>query len=349
VRIRGVPKSSSRADRIFRTVPAVYRRAIETNGDLYHIHDPELLAVALILCRRGKRVVYDVHEDYPSTIRHSAWLPLHLRGTVSSSFAEVERYASRKFSALIGANSEITKRVSSFNPLVITIANYPALRDYPSEPLFDKARYSSGTIVSFGGVSSRTCTRAIVEALGRIPSDLPVRLLLAGSERSEPLLSEIGQLPGWSRVRYTRMLAVREMLATLLEANLAFILFSPQPNHLGVGSNRFYESLAAGVPVITSNFPNWKETVNKTGCGIAVDPMDPRAIAEATIYLLSHPTESAEMGRRGYAIAQKHFNWERECRKLHALYEYLLKEPTSSRAGSNRDHALEFNVATSSD
>ena len=325
VDIRAVPRPSSRTERMSHVVPAVYRRAVEEDADLYHFHDPELIPAALLLRRRNKEVIYDVHEDYPNTIGYSSWLPRRVRSAASWGFKQLERYASKRFSALIGANSQITERISPFNRLVIAVGNYPAFKDYPFTPRFDNARYAAGVLVSFGGVSSRTCTQAIVEALGLIPTTLKANLLLGGSVSSDALFDAVRRVPGWRRVTYARELPVRMMLERLLTASIGFVLFSPEPNHFGVGSNRFFEALAAGLPVITSNFPNWKELVNGIGCGIAVSPTDPRAIAEAVLYLLSHPADAAEMGRRGYEMAIKQFNWELESCKLDRLYKQLLE------------------------
>lgn len=86
VRIRAVPAPSGRRQRICHVVPSVYRRAIEEGADLYHFHDPELIPVALFLRRRNKKVIYDVHEDYPSSIRYSPWLPGSVRPAVSWCF-----------------------------------------------------------------------------------------------------------------------------------------------------------------------------------------------------------------------------------------------------------------------
>jgi len=314
----------NRRERVAHVVPAVYRRAVEQDAELYHFHDPELIPLALLLRRRHKKVIYDVHEDYPSTINSSSWLPHRVRGTAAWFFGRLERYAAQRFSALIGANSEITRRISPFNPHTITIGNYPSFKDYPFAPGFDTARYAAGALVSFGGISGRTCTQAIVEALGLLPATVKADLLLGGSVWSKDLFTAIAQMPGWSRVTYAKLLPVSVMLERLLSASVAFILFSPEPNHFGVGSNRFFEALAAGLPVITSNFPNWEKLVNGIGCGIAVDPTDPRAIAEATLYLLSHPAEAAAMGRRGYEVAAARFNWELESCKLDQLYRQLL-------------------------
>ena len=56
-----------------------------------------------------------------------------------------------------------------------------------------------------------------------------------------------------------------------------------------------------------------------------MDPGDPREIADSIEYLLSHPIESAEMGRRGRWAIEKKYNWDYEKRKLLALYSSVLK------------------------
>src|SRR6476646_3801063 len=71
VYIRAVPTPSSRRQRMAHVGRAVYRLAVAEDADLYHFHDPELIPFALLLRRRNKKVIYDVHEDYPSSIRYS--------------------------------------------------------------------------------------------------------------------------------------------------------------------------------------------------------------------------------------------------------------------------------------
>jgi hypothetical protein len=85
-----------------------------------------------------------------------------------------------------------------------------------------------------------------------------------------------------------------------------------------------FEYMAAGLPVIASDFPLWREIVDGAGCGLLVDPMDPRAIAEAMQWIIDHPEEAAEMGRRGRAAVEHTYNWEAESTKLVELYRRLL-------------------------
>jgi glycosyltransferase involved in cell wall biosynthesis len=104
------------------------------------------------------------------------------------------------------------------------------------------------------------------------------------------------------------------------------VLYNEPRNHSGIRANRFYESLAAAAPVITPDFPEWRASVESIGCGLSVDPTDPRAIADALQFLLSHPEEAAAMGKRGRHAFLKTFKWTREKEKLLELYDELLNE-----------------------
>ena len=65
--------------------------------------------------------------------------------------------------------------------------------------------------------------------------------------------------------------------------------------------------MAFALPVIASNFPLWKETVEGNSCGLSVDPLNPREIAKAAEYLIEHPDEASKMGENGRkAVAEKY-------------------------------------------
>ena len=60
--------------------------------------------------------------------------------------------------------------------------------------------------------------------------------------------------------------------------------------------------------------------------GLYVDPLDTAALAQAISWLLGHPEEAAEMGRRGRMRVESQFSWEAEGRKLLRLYDEVLGE-----------------------
>ena len=48
---------SSRISRFTKSVNLAYKKAIEVNADIYHLHDPELLRIAVKLKKKGKKVI----------------------------------------------------------------------------------------------------------------------------------------------------------------------------------------------------------------------------------------------------------------------------------------------------
>jgi hypothetical protein len=95
-----------------------------------------------------------------------------------------------------------------------------------------------------------------------------------------------------------------------------------------------FEYMAAGIPVIASDFPLWRSIVMGAGCGLLVNPRDPSSIAKAISYLLTHDAEAEAMGKRGRAAVKLQYNWNTEERKLLNFYASLfISDATRSTAG----------------
>jgi glycosyltransferase involved in cell wall biosynthesis len=82
--------------------------------------------------------------------------------------------------------------------------------------------------------------------------------------------------------------------------------------------------MSAGLPVIASDYPRWREIVDDAGCGLLVDPTDPAAIAAAMQWILDHPEEAEAMGERGRRAILDRYSWDREADKLIELYATLI-------------------------
>lgn len=78
------------------------------------------------------------------------------------------------------------------------------------------------------------------------------------------------------------------------------------------GSNKPFDYLACGLPVLVSNLPDWRATYVEPGYGLACDPHDPESIAAALRWFLEHPAEMRAMGERGRQRILQEWNYERQ-------------------------------------
>ena len=112
----------------------------------------------------------------------------------------------------------------------------------------------------------------------------------------------------------------------MARCHIGLAMLEPVPNYLESYPTKLFEYMALGLPVVTSNFPLYREIVERVGCGICVDPRDPVAIAGGMRRLLENPAEASDMGMRGRKAVRERFNWDTEAQKLIAFYALLLSD-----------------------
>jgi len=335
VEVKGIRIRSGRFVRMTRTAWCLYREALRQNGNVYHFHDPELIPLGLLLAARGKKVVYDIHEDAPADMLHKDYIPQCLRWPLMWSVRKLEGAACRRFSGLIAATPTIAERFYPINANTVIVHNFPMLDEIaPSATLPWNERPSA--VAYIGSISERRGIRGILQALALFPSDRSVQMMLAGSFSREGLRTELERLPGWGRVQYLGVLDRPAVANLLASVRLGLMVLQPEPNFLNAKPIKLFEYMAAGIPVIASDFPLWRRIIGEAGCGLLVDPQDPLAIARAIEYLLTHDAEAEAMGHRGRQAACKLYNWKSEERVLLKFYSQLLETEAPGRKEETR-------------
>ena len=317
VRVVYVPVPASRWQRMTRTTRAVYRAAISADADIYHFHDPELIPIGILLRVRGKRVIYDVHEDYARQILTKEWIPKVLRRALGTGTALLETIAARFLSGMVAATPAIARRFPEHKTVVVQ--NYPLLEEFEISPVIPYHQRAF-RIAYIGGISLIRGVFEMVRSMELIPDSLDAKLMLGGAFESASLEEEVRGLPGWSRVDFLGWRSRQQVVDLLHSVRAGLVLFHPVPNHVEAEPNKLFEYMCAGLPIVASDFPLWREIVGKTECGLLVDPLDPSAIAGAIRWIFEHPDESAAMGERAQEAARTRYNWDGEARKLLEFY-----------------------------
>lgn len=106
---------------------------------------------------------------------------------------------------------------------------------------------------------------------------------------------------------------------------IGLLLYQPAANHIASQPNKMFEYMAAGLPIVASNFPLWKEIIEGSNCGICVDPKNVSAVRKACRDLLNDIKKAQIMGKNGYQAVIEKYNWNNEADKLIGLYNNIVK------------------------
>ena len=318
VALRTVPRLRGRAARMIVTTTRVAVRVLRSPAEVYHFHDAELLPVGVLLKLLGRRVVYDSHEDLPRAILSKPYVAPPLRRVVGRSFELFENWCARRFDAVVGATEHIASRFRAAGARAVVVANYPQLSEYPPPPPWGK---KEDAVCFVGGI---TRIRGIVEMIDAAEI-AGVRLILAGAFSSESLRSEAASRPGWRHVEELGVISRAATVEVMRRSVAGLVLYHPEPNHIDAGPNKLFEYMAAGLPVIASDFPRWRRLVTGRRVGLVVDPLDPHAIAGAIETFRRDPARAQEAGRRGRRAVESTYTWASQYQTLKTLYASLTK------------------------
>jgi glycosyltransferase involved in cell wall biosynthesis len=319
VEIRAIPKINNIFMRMITSSWSVYRLAIKENASLYHFHDPELLPCGLLLKWRGKKVIYDAHEDVPQDIMMKDWIPLYVRKIMSILFKIFEDNMVKQFDVIAAATPYITKRFQELGCKAVNLNNYPfgdELIKVNSNNIRDK------TVCFVGGIDKNRGIVEMIQAIGLTSG----KLYLVGTFSTKNLRDYVMTLAGWKQVVELGQCQRSQVADILSISSAGLVLFKPGANHNNAQPNKMFEYMSAGIPVIASNFPLWREIVEGNRCGICVNPLSIDEISQAIRWVFDHPDEAAEMGENGRRAIRSKYNWEHEQNVLVELYRSLLPE-----------------------
>ena len=321
VRIERVPASGSgRPGRVLVTAPRAVLRAFGMRADLYHVHDPELIPWAWLLLLKRVPVVYDIHEDYVTSLLQKSYLPVPLRKFAASLVSVLERLATGPFYRII-AERYYERRF----PDAFPVLNYPSGELLSEQPAFsensEKVIYT-GTVSEDRGalnLAALAAKRPGLEVLviGRCPVALSGRMKEAAGRGARLMLDGEG-----------RYVPFREIMGHYRRGGLlaGVALFPDTLHYREKELTKFFEYMAAGLPIVASDFPVWKRLIEDNGVGLCVGAGDIDAVSGAIDRLRERPDEAAAMSERGRRLVADRFNWEREGQRLVGYYRKITGE-----------------------
>jgi len=316
IRLCKVPPPRGRRERMTTTLFRIYRQAVIQNAEIYHFHDPELMPVGLLLRLHGKKVIYDVHEDHSSNMAKQ-WIPPALRSLASFTVRACEAVAGRACDHIVAATPRIAANFNAKRTSIVQ--NFPWTSEFITGN--DLPYAQRDPIVAYiGYLADSRGLREMAEAIQLVNAKMPSQLLMAGrmvsGAQDQPFTgSDFVELLG--EVDRTR-------IADLLSrSRIGLVVYRPTPNYYFGQPTKLLEYMAAGLPVVASDFPFYRQVIESSGCGLLVDPLKPEEIAKALLWLLENESEAELMGQRGRNAILERYNWEIESRRLVSIYDSL--------------------------
>lgn len=293
------------------------RGALASRCRVFQIHDPDLLPLAVVLKLLGRRVIYDVHDDYEASVRNLLSDKPIMGGVCAKTWWLWERLAAGVCDAVVVADRHLAAKFAGCHPVIL--GNYPK---YSFTKAADTTTEHTFNVIYVGGVARDRGVGVALDALALLPQK-DIRLHIVGTCRDEALLT---RLQAESRVVLHGFVSWEALHQHYEKAHMGLALYQPITSFLyypGENSVKVIEYMAAGIPVLCSDFPGLKTFVETAGYGLTVKPDDPSAVARRIQELYDNPVLRMQLGQNGRHAFEEEYNWERHEDKLVALYTRL--------------------------
>lgn len=300
-----------------------YRKALALKEcSVFHFHDPELLGVGLLLkLLHRKKVVFDVHEDVPEDILLKHWIPRPVKKNVSLAYEMIESFITRRFDLIVCSTPHIRNRFLAFNHNSIDIKNYPHVQTQ----IVDIDPEDKNIEYELCYIGSIAAERGIYHILNVLP-EANTNFALAGVYDNADIECQIKKHPNWKLVQYKGVLTAAQVKNLLSASRVGLVVLDSTPTFVTSLPIKLFEYMAAGLAVIASDFPLWREIVIGENCGICIPPSSDHELLKAINYLRDHPQETLQMARNGIRAIKEKYRWEVEYETLKKAYFDLLKD-----------------------
>ncbi len=325
VNIFPIPMPKNRAYRMTSSIYQIYQIAKTINGNIYHIHDFELLFVGQILRLAGGIVIYDMHEYIPGAILNKTWIPKKMRHLIAYLARITERLLMQKIFVIFAE--------SSYKKYYPYVTRYAVIKNYPDLEFITKikrqSKYQKYTIGYIGSVTQNRGSLVILKAISELYKqgiNVEFECIGACSKRHYSEIDHSIETNNLTGIRINGYLPFEEGLKKIASCHVGLAVLKPIPNYYESFPTKMFEYMALKLPVIVSDFPINKKIITKYRCGLLVDPIDSRSVTMAIKWIYENPNEAIEMGKRGYDAIKTKLNWNSQLNMLKKIYDELLRE-----------------------
>lgn len=326
LRVIGLPQWKHKTER-FRNFFILFLKLLRSNSDVYIFQDTmSMLLSPIVKLFKRKITIYDIHENYYGFIREKDWIPNFLGNAAANSYIFLERIALKFTNMVWFAVDDIAEHYKNVNMKKLVVGNFPSTEKF--NKILQYGHEKKNQFVFVGSMDWDRSITQIIEAFAIFnKQNSGFVLVLAGQFYSQDYKQRVSTMIQahnlQSKVKLLGVLPYESAMQIIAESKIGFSLHQPTYNYLRGMPLKLFEYMGLGIPVIASNFANFKTIAEKNNCGICVDPNNIDEIVNAMIYLVSNESEQRQMGQNGRQVVHDKYNWENISTQITTAIEEL--------------------------
>lgn len=318
VKLIGYVKMPSFLLSILSSFFSLIRASFRENPDIYHSHDLDgLLCTWPAALLKGKILIYDSHELWSQNYPFS-----NLRG-LQPLLGPLEKTLMLKVSKGITVNQSIADYLKKrYHKDFLSLRNLSDVKRNKTGISLSKKFPGKKTILHLGGADEGRGLEQIIQASKFLSKNIVVVFL--GGGKTEAQAKEMAKEIGAKNIEFLPAVLPSEIISSIKEADLGLALTQKASlSYYYSLPNKLFQYIAAEIPILGSNFPEFKKVIEKYQIGEVINPSSPKAIAEK-IQLMIKESNQKKYRRNLKGLANE-FDWLKESEKLVRFYECLLK------------------------
>ena len=300
----------------------MFFKAIKVNARIYHLHDPELIPCGILLRLFGKKVILDIHENIAEDLFDKPWIKR--QKLIFTIFTIFEKIASKMFYILLAERS-YEKRYNKICKQISTVQNFC---DTDFFVPFEKTEYKNSlNLYYIGIILENRGVLQILEALYLLKTDGIRADFHCVGELYSDLDKKIKSLKYYeeieSQIHFYGRLPLEEGYKMAKNMDIGICLIWPMKNSIESYPTKLFEYMRCGLPIITSNFPLYREVIEENNCGVCIDPLNVLELKKVLIAMHMDVEKSELMAKNGKKTVFEKYDWKSQTPILSKVYDTL--------------------------
>jgi glycosyltransferase involved in cell wall biosynthesis len=268
------------------------------------------------------RVIVDLREIYED--RSSAF-PVILQPIIRKLVRFTLRLLSKFTDEIIHVSKARQDHYSYLLKPGVVISPFPQLENYPNRNSLNNN--SEVSVVHAGSLRWTYASDQFIESIPIILEQAPnVKFIVVGGITSEMKnMQLIKDLVDKAKLILIPRVSHEKVISILLQSDIGVSLVLPlDQTHILAMPRKAFEYLAAGLPIVAADVTTLRDIVASSNCGVLVDPLSPKSIADGILQLVFSQSLRKEFGRNGRQRCEIEYNWQNESKKLQNLLTSLV-------------------------